>query len=148
MHELVRMARLNPHRAHRKNRGISIIEMALLLPILMLVLMGIFEYGWMFWMNQQINNAARMGARIAVTEGATNAQVTAAIDALMADAEMGGSGYTIDLDPPDVFLALGGELVTVTVTVPYANITLTAAPFLPMPDALDGETTMVKEGPP
>ena len=141
------MARLNPDSSCKKARGLSIIEMALLLPLLMLILMGMLEYGWMFWMNQQINNAARMGARVAVTEGATNAQVTTAIDSLMADAGLDSSGYTIGVDPPDVFLALSGELITVTVTVPYANITLTGAPFLPMPSGLDGETTMVKEGP-
>jgi Flp pilus assembly protein TadG len=114
--------------------------MALLLPLLLLILMGILEYGWMFWKNQEINNAARHGARTAVIEGATTGDVTTAIDTLMDRAGLASSGYTIEIEPADVFIAEPGSLITVTVTVPYANITLTGVPMLPVPDDLGGET--------
>ncbi len=141
------MARVTPRPRRKSVRGVSLIEMALLLPLLFLILLGTIEYGWMFMMNEEINNAARHGTRMAVTEGATSSQVRNAIDQLMASAGLEDSGYTIAISPPDVFQALPGELITVTVTVPYLNITLTGAGFLPLPDDLDGRTTMVKEGP-
>jgi Flp pilus assembly protein TadG len=141
------MSRLNHRISPKSTRGISIIEMALVMPLVLMLLMGILEYGWMFWKNQEINNAARQGARVAVIEGATNDQVTSEIDTIMANVGLGSSGYTIEISPDDVFITDPGTLVTVTVTVPYANITLTGVPFLPVPDDLDGETSMVKEGP-
>jgi Flp pilus assembly protein TadG len=133
--------------SRQSRRGIAIIEMALLLPLLLWVLMGILEYGWMFWKNQDINNAAREGARVGIREGATNTDVTDRIDQIMADRGLGSSGYTVTITPADIFIADPGDIVTVEVTVPYANIVLTGALFLPTPDNIGGETSMSKEGP-
>jgi len=47
----------------RDQRGAAAVEFAIVLPLLMLLLLGILEFGWMF--NQQISltNAAREAAR-------------------------------------------------------------------------------------
>lgn len=53
-------------RRFKKNeRGASLIEFALVLPILIALVLGILEFGWLFngWIT--INGAAREGARIA-----------------------------------------------------------------------------------
>ena len=42
-----------------------------------------------------------------------------------------------------------GEPVTVHIIVPnYESISLTGAPFLPVPDHIESEVVMAKEGPP
>ncbi len=41
------------------------VEFALILPVLLLVLMGIIEFGWVFTQAMDVRHAAREGARIA-----------------------------------------------------------------------------------
>lgn len=136
------MARLKSPR--RKQHGLATIEMALILPLLLLLVFGVIEYGWLFFKNQQIAAAARTACRYAITQPATNAGTDAKIAALMTQAKLGSSGYTFDPNDCEV---LSGTFVTVTIKVPYANIDLTGFP-LPKPTELVGETTMAKEGPP
>jgi Flp pilus assembly protein TadG len=50
----------------RSERGAELIELALVLPILLLVFAGIVDFALMFQRYLVINNAAREGARIAV----------------------------------------------------------------------------------
>lgn len=48
-----------------KSRGQSIVEMALVLPILLLVVFGIIEFGWLIFAYSTISQAARNGAEVA-----------------------------------------------------------------------------------
>jgi Flp pilus assembly protein TadG len=47
-------------------RGAALIEVALTLPLLLLVAIGIFEFGRAYQTQQVLTNAAREGARVAV----------------------------------------------------------------------------------
>jgi len=49
----------------RKRRGQTLIEFALVLPILLLVLLGIIEFGWLISRTYTVGNATREGARYA-----------------------------------------------------------------------------------
>lgn len=129
-------------------RGLASVELALLLPLLMLVLFGTIEYGWLFLKNQQLADAARSGARVAVTVGATNALARARVDEVMTNAGLAASGYQVTFTPGDVATAVPGTAVRVEVLVPYAGIGLTGIPLIPVPTALEGQTSMIKEGTP
>jgi Flp pilus assembly protein TadG len=50
----------------KSQRGAELIEMALILPLLLLVLVGIVDFGFLFQRYEVLTNAAREGARIAV----------------------------------------------------------------------------------
>ena len=50
---------------HRRD-GLAVVEMAIVLPLLILLTFGMIEYGWLFLRSQEISNAARQGARIGV----------------------------------------------------------------------------------
>ena len=50
-------------------RGVALLEVALTLPLLLLVAVGIFEFGRAYQTWQILTNAAREGARIAVLPG-------------------------------------------------------------------------------
>lgn len=123
------------------------VELALLLPLLLVLLLGLLEYGWLFFKLQQVNGAARHGARIGVTAAATQAQVQAAIDQMMTSASLQASGYQVTYSANPASLATGATF-TVSVSVPYANADLTGFPLLPVPANLVGSTSMVKEGVP
>jgi Flp pilus assembly protein TadG len=53
----------------RLERGAELIEMALVLPLLMLVIMGIIDFGFLFREMSVVTNAAREGARAGVLPG-------------------------------------------------------------------------------
>ena len=62
---------MNTQRRARKNgeRGAALLEVALTLPLLLLVATGIFEFGRAYQTWQILTNAAREGARLAVLPG-------------------------------------------------------------------------------
>ena len=66
-------------------RGNAVIELALTLPLLLLVVLGIFDFGLMFQRYEVVTNAAREGARLGVLADytATEAQ-NRALDYLIA----------------------------------------------------------------
>ncbi len=116
------------HRARPvRSRGVSIVEMALVLPILLMLSFGIVDYGYYFYVKSTIQGAAQSGARAAIVSGATNANVTSAVSTVMTAAGLQSSGYTVTTNPTDVSTAASGSTVTVTVacswgTVGYHNL--------------------------
>jgi Flp pilus assembly protein TadG len=54
-------------------RGNAVIELALTLPLLLLVVLGIFDFGLMFQRYEVVTNAAREGARVGVLPGYSQA---------------------------------------------------------------------------
>ncbi|WP_291642870.1 TadE/TadG family type IV pilus assembly protein [Clostridium sp.] len=53
----------------KNEKGQSLVEFSILLPILLLVLMGILEFGLMLNSYLTINNSAREGARLGIVAG-------------------------------------------------------------------------------
>jgi len=128
----------------KNRRGIAIVEIALSLMLLILILLGVLEYGWLFVRYQQVRNAARDGARVGVTLDATAAQVASAISQEMTAAKM--PTYTTIYSDPG--LVLGGTSYPVTVSVVTANVDLTNFSLFPKPALLSSTVTMRKEGAP
>lgn len=59
----------------KSERGAELVEFALVLPLLLLVVLGIAEFGFIFMRYEVVTNAAREGARIAVLPGYSTADV-------------------------------------------------------------------------
>jgi Flp pilus assembly protein TadG len=83
----------------RSERGAELIELAMALPILMLVVGGIVDFGFTFRAWQVITNAAREGARIGVLPQysctpAAGGDVERRVADYMASAGM--AGHTVD----------------------------------------------------
>jgi Flp pilus assembly protein TadG len=131
----------------RRERGIALIEFALIAPLLLLILFSAIEYGWMFIKVQQLGQAARIGARLGITQAATTAWAKGQVDAYLATTGLDAKGCTVTFSPADVSTMVPGSLLEVTVSVPCANVELTGFP-LPKPTTLVSFTTMAKEGPP
>jgi Flp pilus assembly protein TadG len=66
-------------RLRRDQRGAALLEMAFTLPLLLLISVGIFEFGRAFEVWQVLTNAAREGARVAVLPGISDSMVTARV---------------------------------------------------------------------
>ena len=61
----------------RKEDGQAMVEFALVLPVFLLILCGIIDFGWLFYNQLSLNNACREGARYAVVNTADNADTLA-----------------------------------------------------------------------
>lgn len=63
--------------------GQAMVEFALILPIFLLILCGIIDFGWLFYNQLSLNNACREGARYAVVntaEGCDTQEIEAHIE--------------------------------------------------------------------
>ncbi|MEW6173491.1 MAG: TadE family protein [Bacillota bacterium] len=99
----------------KNTRGQATVELALILPILLLILFGIMEFGRIFSAYLIITNAAREGARQA-SIGADNAIIESSVYSAAYTLE--SSRLTIDISPFSKADRVTG--VTSTVTVGYS----------------------------
>jgi Flp pilus assembly protein TadG len=74
--------RFTPAR-RRRERGAALVEAAITVPIILLFSVGIFEFGRAYQTWQVLTNAAREGARLAVINGTTDADVVARMRSYM-----------------------------------------------------------------
>jgi len=132
-------------RKESRSRGAAAVEAALVLPILLLVTFGAIKYGWLFLRAQQITNAARYGARVAIRADAGEDEVRTAIANLMTAAGMGASGYGVTITYEDGVVEVG-KGITVEVSVPSANIDIMNVPLFPDVGDIGASVTMAKEG--
>lgn len=128
----------SPHR----RRGIASLEFVLILPVLLVLLFGVIEYGWMLAKQGELVNATREGARVGARTDSTPADIQDTVDTRLAQA--GITGYTTNITPGSE----RGDIVTVSVSVPYSGgLELTGLSFIPVPGQLSAEVSMNKEGP-
>jgi Flp pilus assembly protein TadG len=76
-------------------RGQSLTEFALLLPILLLLLFALFDFGRAVYAYNTVSNAAREGARIAIVDQTASGGIPAAAT------EAANQAVALGLDPSD-----------------------------------------------
>jgi hypothetical protein len=101
-------------------RGAELIEFAVSLPVLLLIGLGIIDFGLLFRRYLVVTNAAREGARVAVLPGYGDADVVARINQyLVAGGLTGAHDAPVIVHPPPVLVGTNCAAVTsVTVTFP------------------------------
>jgi Flp pilus assembly protein TadG len=78
-------------------RGAELIEFAIVVPLLLLLLAGIFDFGMMFRSYEAVTNAAREGARVGVLPGYETPDIEARVDEYMSVSGLTGD-YTVTVD--------------------------------------------------
>ena len=97
--------------------GQALAEIAIALPLLLLMLIGIWEFARAYQIQQVVVNAAREGARIVVLPEATGGTIdsaTNAVNSYLADGHVIGATVNITGNNEET-----GAPMTVTVSVPY-----------------------------
>ena len=107
----------------RNERGAALIETAITIPIILLIAVGIFEFGRAYQTWQVLTNAAREGARVAILSDKTNDEVTAAVRNYM---QAGGlPGYATAGVVLNRSIALGTNTGSkITVNYPFSFMVL------------------------
>jgi Flp pilus assembly protein TadG len=129
----------------KQRRGAAAVEFAVVSPVFFLLVFGMIEYGRMVMVQQVVTNAAREGTRVAVLDGSTTASVkTAAINAMAAgNVTITTSNVTVSPDPPTN--ATFGDPVSVTVTVPFNQVSWLPSPMYLGGKSMTATTTMRRE---
>jgi Flp pilus assembly protein TadG len=104
----------SPHR--RRRRGVAAVELAVCLPVIVLLVLGTIEACSMIFLKQSLSVAAYEGARTAVVPGMTKDDVQAACQQLLADRNVSGGQVTVK--PADIVALNPGDFVDVTVSAP------------------------------
>lgn len=120
------MRRRSLHRV-RSERGAALLEAAITLPLLLLVAMGIIEFGRAYQTWQVLTNAAREGARVAVLPGTNDAAVADRVqDYLEAGQLPAAADATVTITRNNVIANGVGNATgsTVVVTYPFEFIVL------------------------
>jgi len=93
-------------------------EVALLLPVFMMLLTGVMDFGRMYWTQSVVRGAAYEGVRVAILNEATNTQVESTI---LSELSIGGVN-----DSPSVTVGDRSpeQPVDVTVSVPFNFIAI------------------------
>ena len=117
---------MNLSRSHHRGRlhlrrGAALVELAIVMPILLMIVFGIIEFGQMTYVRQTLISAATQGARRAILPGATHAIVLSVTEQALTDGGVNATEISIDYTS-----GIGPEDLreTVTVSVPYSDISL------------------------
>ena len=114
-------------RFRRDQRGAALLEVAMTLPIMLLVSVGIFEFGRAYQTWQILTNAAREGARIAVLPGTDDATVTSRVQTYMSDGQLSNPAGSSIVVTRNNTIAIGIGTATasrVTINYPFTFMVL------------------------
>jgi Flp pilus assembly protein TadG len=103
-------------------RGAELVEFALTFPLLLLVTLGIIDFGLLFQRYEVLTNAAREGARISVLPDYGPADVEFRVNQYLQATSLSAATVNTDVGPAQTLPVGGGACITVTpVTVSYVH---------------------------
>lgn len=104
----------------RGEKGQAVVEMALVLPVLVLLVVGTMEFGRLFGAYLTIAHAAREGARLGIA-GASDAEIEDAVrgQAEHLDGAADPQRLVVSVSPPAPERVPGETTLTVTVTYEF-----------------------------
>jgi Flp pilus assembly protein TadG len=86
----------------RNRRGGASLELALITPMLVLLFIGTYDMGFLFYAQSQVETAANAGALLAATQGSTNFDANAVSSAIR------GASYPLAISVPTApYMACG-----------------------------------------
>ena len=152
---------LAPSRRRRGGRysGNAVLDLAFVLPILLMLTFGAIEYGYAMFVKHALQGAAREGARAAIVSGATAATIQSAVDQAMLTSGFQQTKYvrpsTIEVYKNGAYStawtgAVAGDGIRVTVQAQWGTIGIDVLPTwmggIDTAKTLSAATMMRKEG--
>jgi Flp pilus assembly protein TadG len=109
-------------RAGESDAGSELVELALALPLVLLVIAGVIDFGFLFQRYEVVTNAAREGARMAVLSGYSCDNTLTSDVGSRVQSYLTTSGLT---DTPTVNCGTGTQTLPSGLTVQVATVTVT-----------------------
>jgi Flp pilus assembly protein TadG len=129
----------------QSQRGAALVEFALVVPLLLVVIAGIVDFGFLFQRYEVVTNAAREGARLGTLPGYTDVSVRSHVrnyvqqglalnNSALAAALPTGTPDAVDVTYPNMTVDLGGGATSIVpgirVQVTYKHSFLLLGPML------------------
>ena len=130
------------HKNARRARAAAVVEFAVVLPLLLTILFGIIEYGWVFMVRQTLQTGAREGARVAVLQTSVPPYTNVMDRVTGVMAPTGLTSFTVTM----THATLANPVETVTLSIPYNDVSLLGGFFGTHDYNLGGTCSMRKEG--
>lgn len=128
-------------RSGRLARATVAVEMAVVTPLLLTMLFGIIEFGWLFTVRSSLVNAAREGARLGALPGSTEGDIDTRVNELLNSLNLDDNA-SINVTMP----TSDDPVVTVVVSVPRAQVSLVGNFFGFTSGTVEGSASMHAEG--
>ena len=126
--------------AKQNDRGAAAVEFAIVLPMLLLLLLGIMEFGRAYNVQLTLTNAAREGVRVmAITNDPAKARAAAKSAAAALHPALADSNFTPA--PTSCSPSVAEDRTTVTISYQLNTLTGIAGPF-----SMTGKGTMLCGG--
>ncbi|MCZ6801589.1 MAG: TadE/TadG family type IV pilus assembly protein [Nitrospirae bacterium] len=126
-----------------RETGVAAVEMALMLPILLLLVLGIVDFGLLMYQQQIVTNASREGARqgiVMATPRPTAGDITTVVNAYLTAAGLAPGSGSVTITGAG---GASGTNLSVSLVYPYQFIVLdNFVPGLPGTQNLNGNSTM------
>jgi Flp pilus assembly protein TadG len=127
-------------RAVDRRRGSATVELALVVPLFLMMICGSLEVSRVCSVSEILTNVARDGCRVAVANGQTNTTAQSRMTTLLSNA--GITGYStpviaVNGTAGDVTTSNMGDQISVTVSVQFSHVT-----WLPISYVLSSSMTL------
>ena len=128
--------RRRPHQ--RSERGVELVEFAIIVPVLALLLFGLIDFGWAFSQDLSVKHAAREGARLASVNAETDtndlsgnctALITMIKQRVSTELKSSTPGYTVALSMTSG-TGVVGDTGTIAVSFPLSSLSGVTKQFL------------------
>ena len=131
-------------------RGASVVEFAIVLPILLVLLFGVIEFGFIFYNKEMLTNAAREGARagiLARSPRLTEDEIEDVVEHYCENMLISfDNSVDLDVDASPPASPVFGDDLTVCVTYPYTFLLIPSfVPLVPQPINLTARVVMKYE---
>ena len=128
--------------APHDRRGVAASELAVCLPVIVLLVLAMIEACTMIFLKQSLTVAAYEGVRTSLAQNANVGEVQAACQGVLRDRRVQGARVTVR--PANVASLAAGEYVEVTVSAPTDSNSVIPGSFL-RGRTLSATATMMKE---
>jgi len=132
----------SPRYCHCTRRGNATIELAITLPLMAIIVLGSVEVCSQIYAKQAIESVAYECVRVAISSGATDAQVQAKATQILNS--RGIKNGTLVTKPASINNVKRGKEITVTVTAPAASNSMSVTSFVKQ-GTIEAACVMVKE---
>ncbi len=129
-------------RFKKQQDGAAVVEFALVLPVLIMLLLGIFEFSWLFFQRHNILTAAERGARGVATQTLTSAEAKTEAEASLSSWNITSTVTIVEPDPSNV----NDRDVVVRISAPVQSLSMTGFFNSVLPSEISVETFMRQEG--
>jgi Flp pilus assembly protein TadG len=150
--KLIRGTRWNKPGRFIRRRGGSLLEAAVVLPVLLYLAFGTVEFGYYFYVKHSCEGAAREGARAAIVAGSAYSDVTSAVSTAMGAASLSGSGFSTTVKDNGTTITTltsvaTGDTIEVTVSCNWSTVGsgYSAFGFIGSSKVISGVATMRHE---